>query len=215
MGDGWWSTEASCFITTSITSWTMCLNSSIKSEISSIRIKGKFILTNFDTGNFIQNLFHLKQILEDDNIVKVGVSPQVDANFLAQDYGICVASTFDLRHMAIMCGCRPGGLGELSETVLNVKLDKNWGIRCSDWEIAILSAKQIEYAAKDAHVAIEIFKILAHRLIPEPLFGNKQKHVQKILNDYCFRFLDINYHGSADAEKRQKPKSNGKISDSA
>lgn len=167
------------------------------------------VITNL---NEIRLIF--KEILEDDNIVKVGVSPQGDANFLARDYGICVASTFDLRHMAIMCGCRPGGLGKLSETLLNVKLDKNWRIRCSDWEAVILSDKQIEYAAKDAHVAIEIFKILAHRLVPKPLLSNKQKHVQKILNNYCFRFIDINYHGSADAEKKQKTKPNGNVSDS-
>lgn len=114
-----------------------------------------------------------------------------------------------------MCGCKPGGLGKLSETFLNVRLDKNWRIRCSDWEAVVLSAKQIEYAAKDAHVAIEIFKILADRLIPLPLFGNKQKHVEKILNEYCFSLLDINYHGSANAEKIQKTKKpNGKVSDS-
>jgi ribonuclease D len=33
-------------------------------------------------------------------------------------------------------------------------------VRCSDWEIDVLSPKQIEYASNDAFVAIEIFRKL-------------------------------------------------------
>lgn len=128
--------------------------------------------------------------------MKVGVSPQGDARYLVQDYGVCVASTLDLRYMAAMTKCRTGGLGKMSEDYLKVKLDKNWRIRCSDWEAPELNDKQIDYAAKDAHVAVELFKYFAAKLQPKKLFENQCLYVQHIINEYCFRYLDINYNGA-------------------
>lgn len=128
--------------------------------------------------------------------MKVGVSPQGDAKYLVQDYGVCVASTFDLRYMAAMTGCRTGGLGKMSEDYLKVKLDKNWRIRCSDWEAPILNDKQIDYAAKDAHVAVELFKYFAEKLQSKRLFEKQSTYVQHIINEYCFRYFDINYNGA-------------------
>lgn len=128
--------------------------------------------------------------------MKVGVSPQGDAKYLVRDYGVCVASTFDLRYLAAMTGCRPGGLGKMSEDYLKVKLDKNWRIRCSDWEAPILNDKQIDYAAKDAHVAVELFKYFAEKLQSKRLFEKQSTYVQHIINEYCFRYFDINYNGA-------------------
>lgn len=179
----------------------MCSNSFIKSGNDSIRVEGEPVIINFDFENVIKRFVHFKEILENDNIIKIGVAPQGDATYLARDYEIKVANTFDLRHMAVMCGYPSGGLAKLSKSILNVELDKNWTIICSDWEAAVLSSKQIDYAAKDAHVAIEIFKILADRLIPEPLFSSKLKHVQNILNYYCSEFFNIQYNGLCNSGK--------------
>lgn len=143
--------------------------------------------------------FGFKEILEDDNIVKVGVSPLGDANYLVRDYGVCVASTLDLRYLATLCNYPSGGLAKLSETHLNVKLDKNWRIRCSDWEASTLTSKQIEYAAKDAMVAIELFKIFANKLKPEPLFGNRTSYVEAIISEFCFNYFDMNFNGKPNA----------------
>lgn len=143
--------------------------------------------------------------------MKVGVAPQGDAGYIVQDYGVCVASTFDLRYMAAMTGCRPGGLGRMSEDFLNVKLDKNWRIRCSDWEAPTLSEKQLDYAAKDAHVAVELFKFFATRLQPKKIFEKESSYVQHIVNEYCFRYFDISYNGAkvvpkdSPTSKRSKP----------
>lgn len=151
----------------------------------------------------------IQELLEDDDIIKVGVAPQGDAGYLVQDYGVCVASTFDLRYMAAMTGCRPGGLGKMSEDYLKVKLDKNWRIRCSDWEAPTLSEKQLDYAAKDAHVAIELFKFFAARLQAKKLFEKETTYVQHIINEYCFRFFDISYNGAkvvpTNSQKSSKP----------
>lgn len=150
-------------------------------------------------------------MLEDDNILKVGVAPQGDASYLARDYGVCVASTFDLRYLAAMTGCKPAGLARMAEDYLKVTLDKNWRIRCSDWEAPTLNGKQIDYAAKDAHVGIELFKCFAARLKSKGLFEKQQTYVQHIIDEYCFRFLDLTYSGAQVLSKdyaSQKTKKN-------
>lgn len=132
-------------------------------------------------------------MLEDEDIIKVGVAPSGDANYLAKDYGVCVASTLDLRFLAAQSQCKAGGLAKLSEEQLNVKLDKDWRIRCSDWEANVLNKAQISYAAKDAHVAIELFKVFAEKLKPHPFWMNTKKYVDEIIDQYCFSFLDLHY----------------------
>lgn len=150
-------------------------------------------------------------MLEDDNILKVGVAPQGDASYLAQDYGVCVASTFDVRYLAVMAGCKAGGLAKLSEDYLKVKIDKNWRIRCSDWEQPTLNEKQIAYAANDAHVGIELFKFFAEKLEPKRFVEKQSAYVKHIIDDYCFRFIDLTYSGSQVVSKdsqSQKSKQN-------
>ncbi|XP_031626495.1 exonuclease 3'-5' domain-containing protein 2 [Contarinia nasturtii] len=147
----------------------------------------------------------LKEILEDDNILKVGVGPQGDATYLAQDYGVCVASTLDLRYLAEMTECYPGGLGKMSEKYLKVKLNKDWRIRCSDWEAPILNEKQIDYAAKDAHVGIELFKFFIAKLERRRVFEKQSTYLQRIIDEYCFRYLDIGFGKKAVSKNSQEP----------
>ncbi|XP_075144958.1 exonuclease 3'-5' domain-containing 2 [Haematobia irritans] len=108
----------------------------------------------------------LRELLEDENVLKVGVDPHGDAKKLSFDYGVGVASTFDLRFLAVMTGRKPGGLANMSKSVLNVHLDKHWRIVCSDWEATELTKNQLHYAANDALVAVEIFKTLSAELLP-------------------------------------------------
>ncbi|XP_065354652.1 exonuclease 3'-5' domain-containing protein 2 isoform X2 [Calliphora vicina] len=115
----------------------------------------------------------LRDLLEDDNVLKVGVAPQGDAQKLAHDYSVGVASTFDLRFLAALTGRKPEGLAKMSKSVLNVELDKHWRIVCSNWEAKDLSEKQLDYAANDALVAVEIFKKLSNDLIPKSFWQSK------------------------------------------
>lgn len=135
----------------------------------------------------------MQELLEDDNIVKVGVGPYEDANYLAKDYGVCVGSTLDLRYLAVMARCEPRGLGKLSLDNLNVKLDKDWRVSCSNWEANTLSQRQVNYAAKDAHVAVEIFKVFAQKIAPQSSWGKRNGNVKEVL-DRCFDFIDLGYH---------------------
>lgn len=97
-------------------------------------------------------------ILEDESILKVGVAPLDDAKYLLKDYNVHVKGTVDLRHLALCLERPPEGLAKMSKSYINVELNKNWRIRCSLWDSPILTEAQIDYAAKDCLVAIEIFK---------------------------------------------------------
>lgn len=112
----------------------------------------------------------LRDLLEDENIVKVGVDPQNDSSQLYSDYGVAISSTLDLRFLAVMVGDKPEGLAKMSASLLNVQLDKNWRLVCSNWEGDTLTEQQIEYAAKDALVALEIFKKFSDKIKPRYAF---------------------------------------------
>lgn len=99
--------------------------------------------------------------------------------------------------MAMLCDCRPGGLGKMSKNYLNVHLDKNWRISCSDWEAKTLTPKQIDYAAKDAHVGIELFRFFADKLSPKPFLTSTKDHIKSIIDEQCFDYLDQPFSGKS------------------
>uniref|UniRef100_A0A1A9WQ40 3'-5' exonuclease domain-containing protein n=1 Tax=Glossina brevipalpis TaxID=37001 RepID=A0A1A9WQ40_9MUSC len=144
--------------------------------VSQGRYRNRVALLQLASSNGFCGLFHLcrmrhipkslKTLLEDKEIIKVGVEPAQDAQKLKEDYNLYVASTFDVRYFAIMIGCKPLGLEKLSRGVLNVELNKPWSISASNWEAEQLSIQQIQYAANDAFAGLYIFKHLANRLRP-------------------------------------------------
>lgn len=104
--------------------------------------------------------------MENNDILKVGVVPLDDAKKLARDYGVCVASTLDLRHMARHFGHKPEGLAKMALQHLHVTMDKDWRISCSNWEGDTMTPRQIDYAAKDALVAVELYRhFVGHRFV--------------------------------------------------
>ncbi|XP_063696742.1 exonuclease 3'-5' domain-containing protein 2-like [Culicoides brevitarsis] len=138
----------------------------------------------------------LRDLLEDEDILKVGVSPQNDGKYLSHDYGAGVASTLDLRYMAQEARITPQGLGKMSKSELGIELNKDWRIRASNWEAETLSEHQIEYAAMDAFVGIELFKNFAEIISPKGPFTNHTKHIKHVI-DVCERYLEINFKESS------------------
>ncbi|KAH8346684.1 hypothetical protein KR084_008072 [Drosophila pseudotakahashii] len=144
-------------------------------------------------------LCHMKQIpkdlrdlLEDDAVIKVGVAPQEDAMKLSHDYGVGVASTLDLRFLCVMAGHEPEGLGKLSHRHLNYKLDKHWRLACSNWEAKQLEPKQLDYAANDALVAVAIYQKLCRDLKPR-YFWQRCPQDDKGLRSKFEPFLDVDF----------------------
>ncbi|XP_039283645.1 exonuclease 3'-5' domain-containing protein 2 [Nilaparvata lugens] len=100
----------------------------------------------------------LKELLSDRSIIKTGVAVNSDASRLLRDYGVPCKGVLDLRHLAQAVGSVPAGLGKMSNLYLNKELDKDWRIRCSNWEDSCLSERQIQYAADDALVSVQLFE---------------------------------------------------------
>lgn len=129
----------------------------------------------------------LYDLLNDDNIIKVGVSPYEDARVLREDYRLKVESTLDLRYMAERTGLEPLGIARLANEVLGITLDKHWKVRCSDWETPELSDRQMKYAASDAHVAVELFKKLSYKLVPHYPWTSRKVVLEQVLEEMdCF-----------------------------
>lgn len=147
----------------------------------------------------------LRELLEDESVLKVGVAPSEDASKLSYDYGVGVANTLDLRYLAVVTNTKPQGLARMSQNLLNVELDKHWRIRCSDWEARQLTERQIDYAAKDALVGVEIFKTLSNKLDEKRYFWEKSS-LEKVfasINQYKdIKFTQSNIVANINAERR-------------
>ncbi|KAH8382754.1 hypothetical protein KR009_005126 [Drosophila setifemur] len=134
----------------------------------------------------------LRELLEDDAVIKVGVAPQEDAMKLSHDYGVGVASTLDLRFLCVMAGHKPEGLGKLSLTHLKVALDKSWRLACSNWEAKQLEPRQLNYAANDALVAVAIYQKLCRDLEPRHFWDRRSFSDHSLRNNFE-PFLDVDF----------------------
>jgi prolyl-tRNA editing enzyme YbaK/EbsC (Cys-tRNA(Pro) deacylase) len=99
----------------------------------------------------------LASLLGDASILKLGVGVDQDLRLLHSQFGVIARGVVDLQNLAACCGCSHAGLQRLTAEALGLHLCKRNQIRCSDWEAAALSPDQIQYAAIDAHVAVDIF----------------------------------------------------------
>ncbi|XP_077496666.1 exonuclease 3'-5' domain-containing 2 [Amblyomma americanum] len=111
----------------------------------------------------------LRDLLEDSSIVKVGVAICDDACKLFQDYGLSVRGCLDLRHVLSLFpelrGYPVAGLKTQARAILGVRADKSKVHACSNWEADTLSAAQIDYAASDVILSVQIFdQIVRDRL---------------------------------------------------
>ncbi|XP_054269773.1 uncharacterized protein LOC128991071 [Macrosteles quadrilineatus] len=99
----------------------------------------------------------LREILEDKNILKVGVGVIEDATYLLDSYGIICKSCLDLRFLAELAFIEPRGLNYLAQKVLGKeKLDIPKKSK-KPWESDELNDALIRYAATDARLGVEIF----------------------------------------------------------
>lgn len=137
--------------------------------------------------NFLNknNLFHTQELLEDENIIKVGGRAFADADRFQRDYGICIANTIDLRHLAKDCAYRSANLDRLSKDVLNVDLSVNdWRLLATDWKADKVSDDALNYAAKAVQISIELFKVFEEKLMKEKYSGDREKFINEIRQEY-------------------------------
>lgn len=100
----------------------------------------------------------IKDILASENITKIGVAIHDDISSLRKVGEFKPAGFVDLQQYVKNFGIEDNGLKKLVAIVLGFKISKRQ--QTSNWEADVLSQSQIEYAATDAWVCLEIFNRL-------------------------------------------------------
>lgn len=118
---------------------------------------------------YVMHIFHsgipqsLQVLLEDSEIIKVGVAIDGDAVKVFSDYKVSVNALEDLSDLANQkfdSDCRHWSLAALTEEFICKELPKPKKIRLGNWELYPLSNAQLQYAATDAFASWQIYQVL-------------------------------------------------------
>ncbi len=105
----------------------------------------------------VRNLSSLFELIEDDNIVKVGVNLTGDRQALYTEFGVKMRATIDIDGVLSKLTSRDSiGAKKAATIFLKRNLQKSKKISTSNWEAKVLSQKQVKYAAEDACVAYDV-----------------------------------------------------------
>lgn len=97
----------------------------------------------------------LKDLLEDDSVLKVGIAIHDDLKDLARDLPHRARNIIDLNSFAQQKGFVSIGAKKLAALVLGIRISKAQQV--SNWENKVLSRAQVDYAATDAWLCREIY----------------------------------------------------------
>ena len=112
----------------------------------------------------------LSSVLNDDKQLKVGIGLRSDINAMKRYFNISISHILDLNWLLNQLGA-PKQLGtqQMTATVLGLKLPKSKKVTLSDWSKPIsepLTELQVQYAAADALVALDILHGLIEQITP-------------------------------------------------
>lgn len=114
----------------------------------------------------------LVRVLEDESIIKTGVAISADAKKFYRDFGYQMRNCVELSSVAKQVEKEVWegrttliALRDLCRIYLRRRLKKDKDLRGSEWDAAILSREQIEYAASDAYVGLELLHQFASTFI--------------------------------------------------
>ena len=105
------------------------------------------------------------KILENEKILKIGADVAGDIRSLHALRRFRPGGFVDLQQLAPEWGIEEKSLRKLSAIVLGKRISK--AQRLSNWEATQLTEKQMRYAATDAWICPEIYRILQHTLKPK------------------------------------------------
>lgn len=117
------------------------------------------------------DLLPLKHLLSSDRQVKIAHNAKFDTKWVRHHLGSEVGGIYDTYLASVLISAGEGerrhGLADLSQFFLGRTLDK--AEQVSDWSAAELSQSQIEYAAKDAAIMLEIREKVHERIVADGL----------------------------------------------
>lgn len=102
----------------------------------------------------------LKQLLEDESILKIGLALRDDVSGLKRFNDFSPSSFIDLQDLAKENDIQNNGLKKLAGIFLNIRVSKSRSQRLSNWERHTLTPKQVRYAATDAWVCYELYCVM-------------------------------------------------------
>ncbi|MFB2777929.1 3'-5' exonuclease [Shewanella mangrovisoli] len=112
-----------------------------------------------------ERLAELKPLLENEQILKVGIGLRGDGQALKRDWDIQVSPRLDLNWAMAQLGAgKEMGTRQLVAVLLYKRIDKPKKITLSNWQQVPLSQAQIQYAALDALAANLCFWQLIDKL---------------------------------------------------
>ncbi|MDH0447574.1 3'-5' exonuclease domain-containing protein 2 [Shewanella sp. GD04112] len=112
-----------------------------------------------------ERLAELKPLLENEQILKVGIGLRGDGQALKRDWDIQVFPRLDLNWAMAQLGAgKEMGTRQLVAALLHKRIDKPKKITLSNWQQVPLSQAQIQYAALDALAANLCFWQLIDKL---------------------------------------------------
>lgn len=97
----------------------------------------------------------VKDILENENITKIGVSIHDDFHNLRKLYNLTPGGFIDLQSFVKNYGIADNSLARIYAIIFGMRISK--GQRLSNWEADELTAHQQAYAALDALACVQIF----------------------------------------------------------
>lgn len=98
---------------------------------------------------------------EHSNILKIGIGLRSDVNAMKRDFNIALSPMLDLNWLMNQLGAaKQMGTVQIAASVLSLKLPKSKRVTLSNWALPLdkpLSDEQIQYAAADTLVALDIY----------------------------------------------------------
>ena len=105
----------------------------------------------------IDDLSSLMELIEDEDVFKVGVNLTGDRQALYTEFGIKMRGTIDIDGVLSKLTSRNSiGAKKAATIFLKRNLQKSKKMSTSNWEAKTLSERQVKYAAEDACVAHEV-----------------------------------------------------------
>lgn len=112
-----------------------------------------------------ERLAELKPLLENEQILKVGIGLRGDGQALKRDLDIQVSPRLDLNWAMAQLGAgKEMGTRQLVAALLHKRIDKPKKMTLSNWQQVPLSQAQVQYAALDALAANQCFWQLIDKL---------------------------------------------------
>ena len=102
----------------------------------------------------------LKELMEDPDVLKIGLALRDDLAGLKRLDHFEPAGFIDLQDMANEHSVPHNGLKKLAAKFLKYRISKSRSKRLSNWEADKLGPKQVRYAATDAWVCYELYKVM-------------------------------------------------------